>query len=152
MKSPHEISVNDYNRGLERRGIAWVQKVPDPVKIIKTGSGGSVRGVLDVKKFCDHQGFFLDGGRSIVIEDKETNQASLRRGAFSKRPHQLALLSLAWQAGALAIVIVYSSRKRASFCIPAPILVDMPLNFDHLGPFRLDDVAWYEWCVERGLV
>lgn len=144
-----EEAVKDYHRDLQNRGIAVVKKIPDPVNIIGTMSGGKVIGVRTMREWVDFAGWLRVPpwrGVAVFLEAKDILGASLSRSCFNKRPHQISLLEQSAQDGCVSGVVVRSKRLERCYFVPAYLLCEMPLRWatlDKIGS-RLDGVQWFD--------
>lgn len=87
-----------------RRGIAKIQKVPEPFRVMgKSKSGGIFQGRFTARAQPDFQGT-VKGGRSIVFEAKYTTADRLRRNVVTEA--QMDALEQHEKLGALAAVCV----------------------------------------------
>lgn len=137
-----EESINDYQKQLWADGIAFVQKIPDPVNIVRHLGYGKVIGQLTSARWVDWGGF-APGGRSIWHESKETNH---KTGIYASifKPHQLSYLLLAGENGCISFITIRSSAHDICFAIPWKALAYLPLKWHELDDYMIDGPRWAE--------
>ena len=122
---------NLIERGLDyyrRQGLAVVEKTPEPMRVIKSLSGGRFQAVFTKKAQPDYKGT-LNGGRAVVFEAKYTGSDSIEQSRVT--PEQVAALEAHCQAGALCFVLVGFESGTEMWCIPWPVWRNMQNYFGH---------------------
>lgn len=143
-----EQAYKDYHeKVLHEQGLAFVQKIDDPVNIAQDLGKGKILGFRARRRWTDWGGFMLANaptpGRAIYHETKHcpSSHASLRESVFKR--HQLSFLTLAGQNSVLAFASVYSERTKLHYAVPWEALAYLPLKWRDLEDFALDGVDWW---------
>lgn len=111
------------NRQYQARGIAEIQKIPTPVKVLKTDRTGKVYGYWEKKSTVDFIGIYQEGKETIPIafDAKETKGKSL--GFKNIHEHQLEFMVRWNQKGGQAFLVVLFSELNRYFRIGIEQLV-----------------------------
>lgn len=109
------------------KGIAKIEKTPEPVKILGRMANGIFKAVFTKQAQPDYKGT-LSGGLSIVIEAKHTDTDRIRRNVISVE--QEAELDIYNDMGADCHVLV-SFGLQSFYMIPWHRFRDMRIHFDH---------------------
>lgn len=121
-----------------RRGIALIQKVPEPFRVMgKSRSGGIFQGRFTAMAQPDFQGT-VKGGRSIVFEAKYTTTDRLRRDVLTEK--QMEALEQHLQLGALAYVC--AGIRDTFFLVPWNFWRDMKEHFGRQYVKAADLAPW----------
>lgn len=122
-----------------RKGLAVVDKTPEPFRVMEKGRGGIFRGRFTSRAQPDFQGT-LKNGRSIVFEAKYTATDRLRREVLTEK--QTEALGLHHGLGVVAGVCAGIRDK--CFFVPWPDWEHMKERFgrqyvtaEDLDPFRV---------------
>lgn len=157
------------NSTAARLDLAYVFKVPDPVKITKRHKGGGVTGRLEPSVWVDYSGVWKDG-RAIAYECKKSEHAT--RFAFSnleaQKPGQVTQwerLARVHEMGGIAFVFLWwyqplggNARRLRRFVLPFGYLEQirekrqsLPLPDDR--PFDIyQNERWFdvvEWLIRE---
>ena len=106
------------------RGIADIDKTPEPFRVSKKGNAGLFTGRFTAPAQPDFQGT-LKGGRSIVFEAKQTGKDRILRSVLTDE--QMKRLDLHHELGAIAAVCVSINYK--IFFVPWVLWRDMKQIF-----------------------
>lgn len=136
---------HDFEKAIERacaiyaqRGIARIEKTPEPFRVMSKGkSGGVFQGRFTARAQPDFQGT-IEGGRSIVFEAKYTATDRLRRDILTDK--QMEALEQHRELGALASVCV--GIKGRFFFLPWSAWRDMKSEFGRLYVTAEDIAQW----------
>lgn len=136
---------HDFEKAIERacaiyaqRGIAWIEKTPEPFRVIsKAKSGGVFQGRFTSRAQPDFQGT-LEGGRSIVFEAKYTTTDRLRLDLLTER--QMEVLERHDKLGAHTNVC--AGIKDQFFFFPWGLWRDMKENWSR-SYITAGDIANY---------
>lgn len=104
----------------KNRGIAKVDKMPEPFRVKRKNNDGSFYGYFTSHAEPDFQGT-LKGGRSIVFEAKYTRTDKMQRKVLTKE--QMESLNYHMELGALSAVCI--GIKDDFFFIPWEVWRDM---------------------------
>ncbi|WP_374964591.1 Holliday junction resolvase RecU [Lysinibacillus sp. RS5] len=104
-----EMANNKYRN----TGIADIQKLPTPVKIMKV-TGSKVEGVRTKGHLVDYMGIYK--GKSIIYDAKETGETSFPLKNIEA--HQYKLLESWHRKGAVAFLIVYFKIHDKYYLLP----------------------------------
>lgn len=137
-----EKSIEDYQKQLWADGIAYVQKVPDPVNIVKNLGRGKVIGQMISSRWVDWGGF-VPGVRALFHESKETgHEKGIYKSIF--KPHQLSYLMLAGEQGCISFITVRSTELQQGYAIPWELLAYLPLKWHELDEYMIEGPKWAE--------
>ena len=129
------------------KGIAMIEKTPEPLKMIRAGRGSEVVAVFEKKAQPDFQGT-LQGGRSIVFEAKHTNDTNIKFDRITPTQHKY--LAKHDALGAMVYIIISFSFKRF-FLVPYIAWVDMEEALNKKS-VNAQDLEEYEIDLERGFL
>ena len=101
------------NKKYLNSGIADIQKLPTPVKIMKV-TGSKVEGVRTKGHLVDYVGIY--NGVSLIFDAKETKEA--RFPLQNVELHQYERLKSWSEKGAIAFLIVYFAKYDKYFYLP----------------------------------
>ncbi|BDH60121.1 hypothetical protein MTP04_02510 [Lysinibacillus sp. PLM2] len=104
-----EMANNKYRNS----GIADIQKLPTPVKIMKV-TGSKVEGVRTKGHLVDYVGIY--NGTPIIFDAKETKETRFPLQNIER--HQFNLLKSWSEKGAVAFLIVYFAKYDKYFYLP----------------------------------
>lgn len=111
----------------KEKGIANIEKTPEPFRCMKIKDKGRFEGYFTAKAQPDFQGT-LQGGRSIVFECKYTNKESMPYTTLTE--NQLRELEIHHRLGAVTAVCVCFAKKLQEryFFVPFEFWLDMKKN------------------------
>lgn len=94
------------------KGVAFVRKLPTPLRVCGRGAGGKVTAFFEKKSGVDYVGHMLDGsGRAVFLEVKALKTPG--RFPLSRvEEHQRDELTRAGIAGAIALLLVVMGEGR----------------------------------------
>lgn len=125
-----EDFVEELHEKCEERGIAFVRKLPTPIRVIRRVGGGKVLGHFEEKSGVDYVGHMLDGsGRGVFAEIKRCTSRSFPLSRIED--HQRAELDRAHDAGAVSVVVIVygeSLERPVLFAVPWPVVRDAILR------------------------
>lgn len=102
----------------QRRAI--VQKIPTPVKIMRTLRAGKVEGFLERASTVDYVGIYR--GRALAFEAKSTKE--MHRFPLSNfHEHQVEFLRTWESQGGIAFAIVEFVKQDIRFYVPSKLIV-----------------------------
>lgn len=129
------------------RGIAMIEKTPEPLKMIRAGRGNEVIAVFEKKAQPDFQGT-LQGGKSIVFEAKHTNDNNIKFDRITPTQHKY--LTKHELLGASVYIIISFNFKRF-FLVPYYhwVCLGESLNKKSVNG---QDLKKYEIDLERGFL
>lgn len=129
------------------KGIAMIEKTPEPLKMIRAGRGSEVVAVFEKKAQPDFQGT-LQGGRSIVFEAKHTNDTNIKFDRITATQHKY--LTKHELLGASVYIIISFNFKRF-FLVPYYhwVCLEEALNKKSVN---VQDLKEYEIDLERGFL
>ena len=142
-----EDMLNLAHQSMAVRGIAWIRKIPTPIKVLRPMSDGKFLAVFSASAGADYVGT-LAGGRAVVVEAKELKKGpslSARRFTVAEVDH----LTNTMEAGGLAIVFVRRVIDGSLWAIPwAEYLAVLDtgrksMNLDRAPEFRVAKVIDY---------
>lgn len=110
-----ESLIENTNKQYALKGIAQIQKVATPVKIIKTMPGGKLMACWDRKSTVDFVGCTKDG-TYICFDAKETQLKNLPLKNIKE--HQLKHLHNTHRLGGKAFLVVWFREERKCFNLP----------------------------------
>ena len=113
-----ELTNNQYRR----KGIANIQKIATPVKILNT-KGNRVTGVLDKKSTLDFRGT-IKGGRSISFDCKETKD-KLGLPLANIQKHQIDYIRQALAVDELTFLVCYLSKLDKRYYVPGKMVLEI---------------------------
>lgn len=135
------------HNSLGARGIAWIRKIPTPVKVLRPMKDGKFMAVFAGSAGADYVGT-LQGGRAVVVEAKELKKgASLPVSRFTQA--ELDHLTVTEDAGGLAIVFIRRVSDGGLWAIPwhnyqaALATGRKSMNLDKAPEFRVAKVLDY---------
>jgi recombination protein U len=99
------------NRQYKNQGIAEVQKIATPVKVLHTDRNGKIHGFWEKKSTVDFIG--VCSGIPIAFDAKETTGKSLRFDNIHK--HQIEFMTRWQRNGGQAFLVVYFSELNRYF-------------------------------------
>ena len=109
---------NDYYR---INGIARVDKIATPIKVVKQNSRGQViLGFFEKRSTVDYIG--LCQGIPLCFDAKETSQLSFPLDNF--HDHQIDYMKDYRKQGGISFFIVYFKKKELFFLLPLEIVTD----------------------------
>lgn len=144
------------------RGVAEIEKTPEPMKVIGSQGGGKFTSVYEKKAQPDFKGT-LKGGRSIVLEAKVTTTGKLEQSVVTEE--QGKRLDRHERAGAACYVLVsfgfilfyripWAVFKRMKelfgrkYIIPSDNLAEYAVKRNQ-GVLRfLDNIKYDDFCVD----
>ena len=129
------------------KGIAMIEKTPEPLKMIRAGRGNEVVAVFEKKAQPDFQGT-LQGGRSIVFEAKHTNGTNIEFDRITPTQHKY--LAKHDALGARVYIIISFSFKRF-FLVPYFNWTGLEEVLNKKSA-NLQDLKKYEIDLERGFL
>lgn len=129
------------------RGIAMIEKTPEPLKMIRAGRGNEVIAVFEKKAQPDFQGT-LQGGRSIVFEAKHTSNTNIQFDRIT--PVQSLYLVKHAKLGAEVYVII-SFKFERFFFVPYKKWVNLQETLNKKS-VNANDLSEYEIDLERGFL
>lgn len=115
-----EQLIDFTNAQYAQRGIAQIDKVPTPVKVLRITSGRIRDGFYDRKGTVDYIGTYK--GRSIIFDAKSTKQ-STRFDLKNVHNHQVDYMVRAHNAGAVCFLLVEFTQHRTIFLLPLQTLM-----------------------------
>ena len=110
-----EQEVELTNKQYAIKGIAQVQKVATPIKVIKKMPGGKLMACWDRKSTVDFIGCLADG-RYICFDAKETQEKSLKLANI--KPHQIKHLKATHDMGGAAFILVWFRKVGKCYALP----------------------------------
>lgn len=116
-----EEEVKKANEGYKIRGIALIQKISTPWKVIRQGKR-IVNAFPEGKSTLDFRGT-VKGGASISFDCKESED---ERGLPLKHiePHQIEYIRQALEVGELSFILCYMKVLNKRFYIPGRRVID----------------------------
>lgn len=126
--SAAEGILEQSHAAMARLGIAYVRKLPTPMRIV----GKSPRGLIavhDAKSGVDYMGHYHDG-RAIYVEAKHISAWSFPMSRLED--HQLAELSRAQLDGCISVLVV-AIGSRDLVALPYVVVRDYVLRARHGG-------------------
>ncbi|QIB26076.1 Holliday junction resolvase RecU [Caloranaerobacter azorensis] len=99
------------NRQYRNKGIAEIQKIATPVKVLRTDKNGKIYGFWEKKSTVDFIG--VCNGIPIAFDAKETTGKSLKFDNIHK--HQIEFMTNWQQRGGQAFLVVYFSELNRYF-------------------------------------
>jgi len=142
-----EDMLNLAHQSMAVRGIAWIRKIPTPIKVLRPLGAGKFLAVFSASAGADYVGT-LEGGRAVVVEAKELKKGPslpARRFTGAEVDH----LTNTMEAGGLAIVFVRRVIDGSLWAIPwseySAILATgrKSMNLDKAPEFRVAKVIDY---------
>ena len=115
-----EEFVADLHDACLAQGIAFVRKLPTPLRVCGTASGGKVLAFFEKKSGVDYVGHMLDGsGRAVFCEVKAQKQPG-RFPLSQVKEHQREELTRAGIAGAVAVLVIVlgEGRDLTAYAVP----------------------------------
>lgn len=97
-----ELTNNQYKRD----GVAVVQKIPTPVKVVKSYQGGKISGHWEKKSTVDNVGCFK--GKYICFDAKESEKASFPLSNIEQ--HQINHMKSIVENGGIAFLVIYMRK------------------------------------------
>ena len=116
--------VEAQHEAMARLGVAWLFKVPTPMRVIGKTSAGLVCCYV-ARSTVDFLGSMADG-RAAFVEAKHLASRTLASGAFAApslslsrvEPHQALALTRVSDAGGVAVLLLVVDQGRALFAVP----------------------------------
>lgn len=108
-----------------RKGVASIEKTPEPMRVIRNNKDGTMTAIFEKKAQPDFKGC-LEGGKCIIFEAKHTSGSSISRSVISDR--QEKYLNSYERMGALTYIMVSFSYQNF-YRIPWNIFRDMKLLY-----------------------
>ena len=107
--------IENTNKQYALKGIAQIQKVATPIKIIRRMPGEKLMACWDKKSTVDFVGCTKDGNY-ICFDAKETQLKNLPLKNI--KPHQLKHLKNTHELGGMAFLVVWFRDERKCFNLP----------------------------------
>lgn len=107
------------------RGYAYVEKTPEPMKVLRSLEQGRFMCCFEKKAQPDYKGT-LKGGRTVMYEAKFTESDRLTQDRVS--PEQSAYLDRHYDLGARCFILAGFSSGNV-YCVPWPTWRDMKAKF-----------------------
>lgn len=120
-----EISLQTAFNLAKMKGIAMIDKTPEPFRVITRQDGGKFIGCYERKAQPDYKGI-VKGGISVLIEAKYTSTDRIRQEVVAK--HQAAYMAEYANFGAHCYVVVGFGSGNA-YLIPFEIWQEMDKYF-----------------------
>lgn len=116
-----ETELETTNQYYNSQGIAKIQKIPIPVKVLNFNSqtGKITNAFYEQKSTVDYIGTYQ--GRTIVFDAKETN-VETRFDLKNIKQHQYQYLKDQHQCGAVAFLLVRFKKLDESYYLPFKLL------------------------------
>lgn len=126
-----EVELETTNQYYNSRGIAKIQKIPIPVKVLDFNprSGKITKAFYEKKSTVDYIGTYK--GRTIVYDAKETN-VETRFDLKNIKEHQYQYLQDQHQCGAIAFLLVRFKNLDETYYLPFELL-DKYMSNQHRG-------------------
>lgn len=99
----HETALDAQHAAYARAGLAYIARVPTPMRVLGAVSGGVCRAAFAARSTVDYLGT-MRGGRAVALELKA--RAGKRLAAADLPEHQWAALRAVQRLGGLALVLV----------------------------------------------
>ena len=96
------------------KGIANIQKIATPVKVLKTYPDGHIYGYWDKKSTVDFVGTVKDG-RYVCFDAKETTTGNLPLKNI--KDHQLKHLKNTYHLGGMAFLVIWFREKEKCYAL-----------------------------------
>lgn len=130
----------------KRKGIADINKTPEPLRPIGTLNNGQFRAIYAKKGQPDFLGT-LKGGRSIMFEAKHTESTNIRFDRVA--PHQERDLENTYKLGGLSLVLI-SFKFKNFYAVEWQEWMSLKkttgkksVNEKDLEPYKLDTINGY---------
>ncbi|SDB97860.1 MULTISPECIES: Holliday junction resolvase RecU [unclassified Candidatus Frackibacter] len=122
-----EVELETTNQYYNSHGIAMVQKIPIPVKVLNLDqrTGKITSAFYEKKSTVDYIGTYE--GRSIVFDAKETN-VETRFDLKNIKEHQYQYLKSQHQCGAIAFLLVRFKSLDETYYLPFELLAQYMKN------------------------
>lgn len=120
------------------KGIAEIEKTPEPYRVLKKAYDGTFKGRFTAHAQPDFQGTLLSG-KSIVFEAKRTLKDRIQRNVLTDT--QMEILESHRRMGALTAICV--NIQQGFFFIPWAVWRDMKYIFGHQYVTQ-EEIAQYE--------
>ncbi|MBM7623444.1 Holliday junction resolvase RecU [Sporohalobacter salinus] len=116
-----ETELKTTNEYYNSQGIAKIQKIPIPVKVLNFNSqtGKITNAFYEKKSTVDYIGTYQ--GRTIVFDAKET-KVKTRFDLKNIKQHQYQYLKEQYQCGAIAFLLVRFKKLDESYYLPFELL------------------------------
>lgn len=110
------------NEVYKNRGIANVQKIPIPIKILKESKGKIVNGYREKKSTVDYRGT-ISPGIPVSFDAKETaDEEGLPMANIID--HQIDFMRQAMGIGEITFLICYMSKFNKTYYIPGETVIE----------------------------
>lgn len=113
MLLEQEVELTNKQYGI--KGIAQIQKVATPIKVIRKMPGGKLMACWDKKSTVDFVGCLYDG-TYVCFDAKETQEKSLKLANI--KPHQLKHMKDTYELGGAAFILVWFRKLEKCYALP----------------------------------
>lgn len=114
-----ELAVEQANAQYHSYGIARVQKVAVPTKLVKSGRWDDPAKLVREKSTVDYIGVWQ--GRAVAFDAKE-NRKEARFPLASVQGHQIGFLDSWDRAGGIAFLLIWHEPDQAAYVLPYAVL------------------------------
>lgn len=109
-----EEVINLVNEKYREKGIAFIEKKPTPIKVIRTKPNGHILGCFEKKSSVDYSG--ICHGRCLYFEAKSTKTRT-RFSLANIQDHQIETLMLVRRLGGIAFFLIEFSKHEEVYIL-----------------------------------
>lgn len=124
-----ELMLEHVNTSYKMKGIALVDKIPTPVKVVRLEGGRIVSGYFEKQSTVDYHGIFQ--GYGICYDAKETNEKSFPLKNIHE--HQIEYMKEYSKHGGYSFIICHFKKSDNYYFLPIELIVTYWENKDNGG-------------------